>query len=103
MASKVKVIFEVKTSKSVDKVYVCGNVAELGSWNPKKAIELKYDDTKSSYTVSKMLTSDEIVEYKVLSKKDWSNVEIKDGYDVSNHSFVVSKGHVEVVEVEDFK
>ena len=50
-----------------------------------------------------MLPAGEVVEFKVLTAKDWANVE-KGAYgeEVSNHSFVATKGLEVVVEVNNF-
>lgn len=107
MADKVKkckVVFNINACPCHNKVYVCGNLAELGEWDAAKAVELKYDEEAKCYTCSKMLPEGANVEYKVLASKDWANVECG-AYqcEVANHVFVVAKGHVEVATVENFK
>ena len=38
MAKKVKILVNAFAG---DKIYVCGNIPQLGDWNPKYAVELK--------------------------------------------------------------
>lgn len=80
-----------------NKLYICGSTANLGSWDAKKAVEL------TDGTVSKKFEEGAFVEFKVLSKKAWTNVEKGfNGEEIQNHSFVATKGQVVEVNVAKF-
>lgn len=101
---KTKVTFKVTTCETHDALYVCGNVAELGEWNPAKSVKLEYNSEEHCYECAKMLPVGTCVEYKVLASKDWANVECAaDGFETPNHSFEAVKGHVEEISVPCFR
>lgn len=96
-----KVVFQVKTN-AANKVYICGSVAQLGAWDASKAVELKKNED-GIFEGSKLLPAGMIVEYKVLSSKDWKSVEkTAYGEEVQNHLVSPQKGTVSYVEVERF-
>lgn len=98
-----KVEFSVKADSKYGTLYLVGNLPQLGAWSEAKAIELSFCEECGCYTASKMLPAGEIVEFKVLANKNWESVE--KGYyqeDVTNHTFVASKGLKVEVEVPFF-
>jgi hypothetical protein len=86
MAKKVKILVNAFAG---DKIYVCGNIPQLGDWNPKYAVELKKNE-QGLYQVTKMLPENQIIEFKFMEEKDWATVE-KGEYDeeVKNHILVL--------------
>lgn len=98
-----KVEFSVKTGSSEQDLYVVGNVSSLGAWDVSKAVKLELCAECGCFTAAKMLPAGEIIEFKVLSGKDWGAVEKGIyGEDVQNHTFVASKGVKVEIEVPAF-
>lgn len=96
-----KVEIRVDTTASKE-VYVCGSTKALGAWDPKHAIKLE-QISATTFSVSKLMATGEVVEFKVLSGKSWDNVEKGSyGEEIQNHLLTPSKGLVEVVVVSKF-
>ncbi len=97
-----KVVIKV-AAPAAKELYVVGNVASLGAWNPSKAVKLEFCSECGKYSVAKMLPAGEAVEFKVLAAKSFDAVE-KGAYgeELQNHSFVAEKGLVVEVEVVNF-
>ncbi len=72
-----------------DTIYVCGNIKELGEWNPKFAVALKKNE-QGLYQVNKILPENQLIEFKFMEEKDWATVE-KGEYDeeIQNHILVL--------------
>lgn len=101
---KAKVTFNVVANPEYKNVYVLGDAAELGNWDPKGSLKLTYNEETNCYEGSKMLPVDQVVSYKVCATNDWNNVECGSyGEEVENHTFTVAKGHKEVVTCANFK
>ncbi|MBR6071332.1 MAG: hypothetical protein IKP77_00690 [Acholeplasmatales bacterium] len=87
----------IKVAGNAKKLYVCGSTSNLGEWDPKKAVLVE------DGVVSKLFAEDSVVDFKVLSAKNWDNVEKGAfGEEVANHSFVAKKGLVVEVFVDKF-
>ncbi|MBR6072256.1 MAG: hypothetical protein IKP77_05425 [Acholeplasmatales bacterium] len=99
--SSVKVEFRINT-KSTNEVYIVGSVPQLGSWDVKKAIKLEKNDA-GIFTVSKLLATGQLVEFKVLADKDWARVE-KGVYneEIQNHIIAPEKGLIVELDVARF-
>jgi hypothetical protein len=99
--SNVSVKIVVRTSAS-SKVLIVGNVPALGGWDPSKAVELKKEQD-GSFSVSKMLPTGQIVEFKILCDKSWDKVE-KGVYneEIKNHIISPEKGLVAEYDVARF-
>ncbi len=92
-----KVIVKIQVNSNSKKLYVCGNTANLGEWDPKKAVLVE------DGLVSKQFEVGSIVEFKVLAGKTWTKVEKGEfGEEVCNHSFVATKGLVVNVDSYNF-
>lgn len=93
----------IKVVSCAPKLFIVGSTNNLGAWDAKKAVELEYCEKCGAFYTDKMLPAGEVVEFKVLTAKDWANVE-KGAYgeEVANHSFVAAKGLEVVVEVNNF-
>ena len=98
-----QVTVSIKVNSNAKNVYIVGSTKNLGEWDAKKAVELEYCDKCGAFFTDKLLPAGEVVEFKVLTAKDWANVE-KGAYgeEVANHSFVAAKGLEVVVEVNNF-
>ena len=91
------VTVKIKVASSAKKTYVVGSTKNLGEWDPKKAVEVV------DGVVSKQFPAGDVVEFKVLSAKNWANVEKgANGEEVANHSFVANKGLVVEVAIDKF-
>ena len=102
--ANVRVTFKVNACPCYKELYVCGNLAELGEWDSAKAIKLAYKEDKGCYSTTKSLPEGSLVEYKVLSSKDWANVECaEDGSELCNHSFTANKGSIFEVDCKNFR
>ena len=99
--SNVSVKFVVNTNSS-NKVLIVGSIPALGSWDPAKAVELKYEGN-GVFTVTKMMATGQMVEFKVLADKNWTKVE-KGVYneELQNHILTPEKGLVVEVNVARF-
>ncbi len=99
--SNVSVKFVVNTNAS-NNVYIIGSVPALGGWNPEKALEMK-SEGNGVFTLSKLLATGGIVEFKVLSGKSWEKVE-KGVYneEIKNHIIAPEKGLVVDINVARF-
>ena len=93
----------IKVVSKASKLYLVGSTSNLGAWDVKKAVALEYCEKCGAFYTDKMLPAGEVVDFKVLTAKDWANVE-KGAYgeEVANHSFVAAKGLEVVVEVNNF-
>lgn len=94
--------FTVTTKDISENVYIIGNTKNLGNWDSKKAVKMnKIDD--NTYQLRKRFLIGENVEYKVISSKEWNNVE-KGIFneDVENHHFEGEKGHFESIYIHYF-
>ena len=93
----------IKVVSNASKLYIVGSTKNLGEWDAKKAVSLEYCEKCGAFFTDKLLPAGEVVEFKVLTAKNWANVE-KGAYgeEVANHSFVASKGLEVVVEVNNF-
>lgn len=89
--SNVSVKFVVNTNSS-SKVFIVGSVRALGGWDPSKAVELK-KEKDGVFSVSKMLETGQMVEFKILADKSWDRVE-KGSYneEIMNHIITPIKG-----------
>ncbi len=100
--ANVKVGFKV-VAKNASKLYLVGSTQNLGEWNPAKAIELEYCDKCQTFSTSKLFKEGETVEFKVLKDKSYDAVEKGwQGEEITNHTFVASKGLVVEFEVFNF-
>lgn len=100
--ANVKVEFKV-VAHNASKVFLCGSTANLGSWDPKGAVECEFCDKCGKFHASKMFKEGEVVEFKVLKDKTFDAVEKGAwGEELANHSFVASKGLVVEVEAVNF-
>lgn len=99
--SDVCVKFVVKTNSS-NKVLIVGNVPQLGSWDPAKAVELK-NEGDGVFTISKKMATGQLVEFKILCDKSWDKVE-KGAYneEIKNHILTPSDGLVVELDVARF-
>lgn len=98
-----KVVFNVSANTDAKELYLVGSTAQLGAWDPLKAIKMEYCDCCKKFTVAKMLPAGEAFEFKILNAKSWDNVEkAQCGAEVENHSAVASKGLVVELEVNNF-
>ena len=99
--SNVSVKFVVNTNSS-NKVYIVGSIPQLGSWNPAKAIELK-NEGNGVFSLSKMMATGQMVEFKILADKTWDKVE-KGVYseEVQNHIITPEKGLVVEINISRF-
>lgn len=79
-----------------NKVYISGSTKNLGEWDLSKAVE-------AEGIITKQFPEGTEVEFKVLSNKDWKNVEKGPyGEEIANRKFVASKGLVVKVDVATF-
>ena len=93
----------IKVVAPAEELYLVGSTKNLGAWDAAKAIKLEFCAECNAYHTTKMLPAGEVVEFKVLSAKDWANVEKGVyGEEVANHSFVAEKGLVVEVSVSNF-
>ncbi len=93
----------IKVVSNASKLFIVGSTKNLGAWDAKKAVELEYCDKCGAFFTDKLLPAGEVVEFKVLTAKNWDNVEKGVwGEEVANHSFVAEKGLEVVVEVNNF-
>ena len=99
--SNVSVKFVVNTNSS-NKVLIVGSIPALGSWDPAKAVELK-NEGNGVFSVTKMMATGQMVEFKVLADKSWNKVE-KGVYneELQNHILTPEKGLVVEVNVSRF-
>jgi hypothetical protein len=102
MASYCNITFTVNTKNPVQEVYLVGNTNSLGAWNTVKAVKM-IKVNENTFTITKRFNVNENVEYKVISTKNWENVE-KGIFteDVENHHFVAEKGHFENIFIHSF-
>lgn len=93
----------IKVVSNAQDLYIVGSTKNLGEWDAAKAVKLEYCAECNAFYTTKMLPAGETVEFKVLTAKDWANVEKGSyGEEVANHSFVAAKGLDVVVEVYNF-
>lgn len=99
MSKKVEFIVHATAG---DTIYICGNIPQLGSWDAKKAVALKKNEN-GSYSVTKMLPENQMIEFKFLEKKDWATVE-KGWYDeeIKNHILFLPTEEPQIFEVAKF-
>lgn len=98
-----KVVFNVTVNTDAKELYLVGSNAQLGAWNPSKAIKMEYCDCCKKFTAAKMLPAGEAFEFKLLNAKSWDNVEKAEcGAEVENHTAVAAKGLVVEVVVNNF-
>lgn len=99
MARKIQIVVK---AVSGDSIYMCGNIPQLGGWDPNKAIELKKNE-HGLYTVTKMLPENQMIEFKFMASKDWATVE-KGEYDeeINNHILVLPTDEPQVFYVAKF-
>jgi len=99
--SDVSVKFVVNTNSS-NKVLIVGSIPALGGWDPSKAVELK-NEGNGIFTISKKMSTGQMVEFKVLCDKSWDKVE--KGYyneEIMNHIITPEKGLVVEINVARF-
>lgn len=96
------VAYLTKNAKKYENLYICGNCAKLGNWNPEKAVPLK--KTKcGNFRLSRKFPVDSHIEYKLLAGKDWKYVEKGIyGEEIANHSQVVEGNTVSPVVITFF-
>ena len=99
--SNVSVKFVVNTNSS-NKVLIVGSIPALGSWDPNKAVELK-NEGNGVFTITKMMATGQMVEFKILCDKSWDKVE-KGVYneEIMNHIIAPEKGLVVELNVARF-
>lgn len=87
--AKVTVKFIVKANSK--KAYLVGNQANLGNWDPAKAVELTKED--GVFSLSKQFDENANVEFKVLASKTFAAVEKgENGEEIANRTFTATKG-----------
>ena len=87
--AKVTVKFVVKANTK--KAYIVGNQANLGAWDPSKAVALTLED--GVFTASKQFEANDFVEFKVLAAKTFDAVEKGvNGEEIANRTFTATKG-----------
>lgn len=87
---------KILVSAPKKKVYISGSTKNLGEWDVTKAVE-------ADGVITKQFQEGTVVEFKVLSKKNWANVEKgSNGEEISNRSFVAAKGLVVKADVAKF-
>ena len=99
--SDVSVKIVVYTNAST-KVLIVGSVPALGNWDPSKAVELK-NEGNGAFSISKMLPTGQMVEFKILCDKSWERVE-KGAYneEIKNHIISPEKNLVVKYDVARF-
>ena len=95
--------FVVNTFAPVSDMYISGSTKNLGLWNASKAVQLTSTDGYK-FTIRKRFRIGESVEYKVLTRRDWSKVEKgMFGEEIANHRIVADKGAVAEVTVYNWR
>lgn len=96
--AKTKVM--IKVNANVEELYLVGS---FNDWDVKKADKLTKCAECGAFVANKMVEAGSTVEFKVLTAKDWANVEKgANGEEVQNHSFVAAKGLTVEVTVNNF-
>lgn len=76
---KQKVRFVVTNyPEGTEKIFICGNIEELGGWDVSKALELQYyqnEGTGECFIVDVSIPVGSSVAYKYLSNNNWESVE----------------------------
>ena len=90
--AKTKIEFIINAPEGLN-LSIVGSSQELGNWNDKSSVELKYCSDCQKYKIAKMLEVGSSHEFKVIANKSWENVEKGTyGEDVANHAFIANKG-----------
>ena len=93
---------ENKTDKDVDCIYICGNHAKLGNWNPAKALKVKKEN--GVFRIVRRFNEGETLEYKVLCKPNWEGVDKGMwGEEIVNHTVVVERATQSAVTVYNWR
>lgn len=94
----------IKVYSNASKLYIVGSTANLGAWDPKKAVALDYCDECKAFHTTKLLPEGAVVEFKVLADKSWDHVEKgANGEEVANHTLVPETGLEVVLEINNFR
>lgn len=82
---------------STENVFLVGNLTNLGVWDEKKALLMKHEGN-NVYSLTKRCPLDTDIEFKVLSSKDYKNVERgMFGEEIENHKLNSNEGKVSIV------
>ena len=85
-----------------EEIYICGNIPQLGNWDPKKALALKKVND-GEYSITKMLPEGQMIQFKFLCAKDWKNVEKgMYGEELDNHILFLPVSEPQVYGVDKF-
>lgn len=90
------------TTAGASELYLVGSTPNLGVWNVEKAVKFE-KNSDGSFSVTKKFDEGQLVEFKVLSKKDWAFVEKGVyGEELENHLMTPHKGLVYELDIARF-
>ncbi len=87
----VKFVINLVKQSDVKELYLIGNIAELGSWNPKQGIKLEKINDKR-YETNILIPINTILEFKISKDKTWYGVEkgiFKE--EIRNHAYFINR------------